>query len=117
MHSGWLEKKRQRRFFKLQEDTLAWYAKESDVRERGQIKLDGFNVEVAVGDATTFIVFSVKDEQLRYELTAKSGEEAQAWIKALRLACERQAAKAAEILKARATARENAAKRGGGPVA
>ncbi len=112
--SGWLEKKKQRRWFVLNDLVLAWYAKEGDVRERGQLNLADCNC--VEDDAKTFTLVNVKDDQIRYQLVAKSPEEAREWMAAIRRACQRAQEREADILKARATARMNAEARKGGQV-
>ena len=112
--SGWLEKKKQRRWFVLQELTLAWYVKEGDARERGQLNLADYNV--VEDDPKTFTLVNVKDDQIRYQLVAKSSEEAKEWINSIRRASKRAQEKEADVLKARATARQNAEARRGGQV-
>ena len=112
--SGWLEKKKQRRWFVLQDLSLAWYAKEGDVRERGQLSLADCNC--VEDNSTTFSLVNVKDDQIRYQMVAKSSDECREWVSVLRRACARAQQKEAEILKARATARQNAESRKGGQV-
>ncbi len=112
--SGWLEKKKQRRWFVLQDMTLAWYVKEGDVRERGQLNLADCNC--IEDNATTFTLVNVNDDQIRYQMVAKTAEECREWMTSLRRACARAQAKEAEILRARATARQNAEMRKGGQV-
>ena len=112
--SGWLEKKKQRRWFVLNDLVLAWYAKEGDVRERGQLNLADCNC--VEDDPKTFTLVNVKDDQLRYQLVAKTPEEAREWMAAIRRACQRAQEREADILKARATARQNAEARKGGQV-
>jgi hypothetical protein len=122
-----------RRWFVLNDLVLAWYAKEGDVRERGQLNLaDCHCVE---DDAKTFTLVNVKDDQvnvlfviwmvwgltvlcaqLRYQMVAKTPEEAREWTAAIRRACQRAHEREADILKARATARINAEARKGGVV-
>ena len=114
IRSGWLEKKKQRRWFVLQDASLAWYAKEGDARERGQLSMA--DCTVAIDDSKTFTLVSSKDDQLRYQLVAKTSEEAAGWVRALQRAAERGKAKEEEILRARAMARQNAAARQGGQV-
>jgi hypothetical protein len=112
--SGWLEKKKQRRWFVLNDLILAWFVKEGDVRERGQLNLA--DCSCVEDDSKTFTLVNVKDDQIRYQLVAKTAEEAKDWMAAIRRACQRAQEKEADILKARATARQNAESRKGGQV-
>lgn len=112
--SGWLEKKKQRRWFVLNDLVLAWYAKEGDARERGQLSLS--DCTCVEDDPKTFTLVNVKDDQIRYQLVAKSAEEAREWQVAIRRACQRAQEREADILKARATARQTAEIRKGGQV-
>lgn len=110
MRSGWLEKKKQRRWFVLQDQTVSWYAKEGDVRERGSLNLGECTVQV--DDPRTFTLVNLKDDQLRYQLVAKTADEAKEWVTSFKIACARGQQKEADVLKARATARQNAEARG-----
>lgn len=112
--TGWLEKKKKRRWFVLQEDTLSWYAKEGDVKERGQVNLGEYTVKE--DDPKTFTLSNLKDDKTHFQIVAKSAEEAKEWVASLKRGCQKGQKKEADILKARATARQNAEARKGGQV-
>jgi hypothetical protein len=112
--TGWLEKKKQKRWFVLQEESLTWYAKEGDVRERGQLNLGECNV--VTDDSKTFTLVNLKDENVRYQLVAKNADEARGWVSSLQRACEKGKKKESDVLKARAMARQNAEARKGSAV-
>mmetsp|Transcript_9981 Transcript_9981/g.13709 ORF Transcript_9981/g.13709 Transcript_9981/m.13709 type:complete len:1266 (+) Transcript_9981:125-3922(+) len=83
---GYLTKKGKRRFFVLKTDHLVWFLTEKEAKHKGSFSLSGCTVELK---NTQSCVFSITNGQQSYELTAKSPEYAQQWVRAIEQAVQK----------------------------
>ena len=83
---GYLSKKGKRRFFVLKGDHLVWFLTEKEAKHKGSFSLSGCTAEIKSSQAC---VFTITNGVENYELTAKSPEYAQQWVKAIEQAVQK----------------------------
>eukprot|EP01125_Pyxidicula_operculata_P001355 TRINITY_DN11255_c0_g1_i1.p1 TRINITY_DN11255_c0_g1~~TRINITY_DN11255_c0_g1_i1.p1 ORF type:complete len:883 (-),score=257.20 TRINITY_DN11255_c0_g1_i1:510-3158(-) len=87
LKTGWMEKKGQRRWFVLKEDTLSWYLNEQVAKPKGTLDLKQCRIGPAVLAPDlkgTFTITAPYKDNAQYKLVCVNGiEDAKAWVESI----------------------------------